>query len=339
VTFPNLFVVSYGRTGSTVLMGILNAIPGYLIRGENADLVGHLMAIGADLDPHAAKRPTTPREAWFGGERYTADALRPVFREFLDRIMLGPSPPPGLRCYGFKEIRYSVDTVEEKVAFLESLYPGSGFIYSVRETARVRRSEFQSGVDAAFFDALHEKFGAMAERPNSFLVSHDELVADPDGLLPRLFRFLGEPYEAAKIKAVLATPHGYSRPKPDAFVTDFPFHVRAAVEPRDIEMLYINRFERGPGSVIVGGFVGSSRPGFSPAGLTERSRRRILRFQRQDARMRRESEDTAVPVTNFLLEVECPSNVDRLDLMLASGETLIELRNLRHLGRDLGRRA
>ena len=32
--FGYLFVVTYGRSGSTLLMGLLNSIPGYLIRGE-----------------------------------------------------------------------------------------------------------------------------------------------------------------------------------------------------------------------------------------------------------------------------------------------------------------
>src|SRR5688572_1085508 len=31
----HLFIVTYGRSGSTLLQGVLNSIPGYLIRGEN----------------------------------------------------------------------------------------------------------------------------------------------------------------------------------------------------------------------------------------------------------------------------------------------------------------
>jgi hypothetical protein len=339
VAFPNLFIVSYGRTGSTVLTGIVNAIPGYIIRGENADLTGHLMAIADDLRPHATRRPTKPTEPWFGGEFYTDAMLDGAFRQFVDRILLGPAPPAGVRCYGFKEVRYTVDTVEAKVAFLERLFPGAGFLYSVRDSKRVARSEFQNGVEVDYFEAAREKFANLAERPNGFLVSHDELVTDPDGLLPRLFAFLDEPYNAPAIKALLATQHGYSRPRPDAFLTDFPFYVRAGVRPRGIEMLYINRFERGSAAVVVGGFVGASLPGFSPAALRERSGRRLMRFERKETTMRRQSDGAEAPVTNFIMELECPASVDHLEILLPAGDTLFELHNLRHLGRDLGRRA
>lgn len=335
MNFPNLFVVSYGRTGSTVLMGILNAIPGYLIRGENADLVGHLMAIAEDLRPHASETPTSPRDAWFGGELYTEAALVPAFRALADRLLLGPTPPAGVRCYGFKEIRYSVQTAAEKIGFLEKLYPGAGFIFSVRDSARVARSEFQNGLDVAHFDAIRAELERLAQRPNGFVFSHDELVTSPDALLPRLFEFLGEPYDARRVKALLETPHGYSRPRPDGFVTDFPFHVRAGVRPAHVEMLYINRFERGAASVIVGGFTRAAR--FSPGALRERGGHKVRQSAAQPARMQGGSGEQ-VAVTNFLMEIDCPANVDQLDLTLPNGDVLFELRNLRHLGRDLGRR-
>ena len=37
-----VFVMTYGRSGSTLLMGLLNTIPGYLIRGENDDALRFL---------------------------------------------------------------------------------------------------------------------------------------------------------------------------------------------------------------------------------------------------------------------------------------------------------
>ena len=38
----HVFVMTYGRSGSTLLMGLLNSIPGYLIRGENRHAMRHL---------------------------------------------------------------------------------------------------------------------------------------------------------------------------------------------------------------------------------------------------------------------------------------------------------
>src|SRR5262245_42168913 len=37
-----VFVMTYGRSGSTLLMGLLNTLPGYLIRGENDDAMKFL---------------------------------------------------------------------------------------------------------------------------------------------------------------------------------------------------------------------------------------------------------------------------------------------------------
>ena len=37
-----VFVVTYGRSGSTLLQNVLNTIPGYCIRGENANTLAHL---------------------------------------------------------------------------------------------------------------------------------------------------------------------------------------------------------------------------------------------------------------------------------------------------------
>ena len=38
----HVFVMTYGRSGSTLLMGILNSIPGWLLRGENRHAMRHL---------------------------------------------------------------------------------------------------------------------------------------------------------------------------------------------------------------------------------------------------------------------------------------------------------
>lgn len=39
--FGSVLIITYGRSGSTLLQGILNSIPGYLIRGENENLMAH----------------------------------------------------------------------------------------------------------------------------------------------------------------------------------------------------------------------------------------------------------------------------------------------------------
>ncbi len=54
-----LFVVTYGRSGSTLVGGLLNAIPGYLIRGENDDALRHLWQYHRTLVAAKEKRTGT----------------------------------------------------------------------------------------------------------------------------------------------------------------------------------------------------------------------------------------------------------------------------------------
>ena len=44
-----VFVVTYGRSGSTVLQNMLNALPGHILRGENANLLAPLVRAWQDL--------------------------------------------------------------------------------------------------------------------------------------------------------------------------------------------------------------------------------------------------------------------------------------------------
>ncbi|HEY9292796.1 MAG TPA: hypothetical protein VIP98_16060, partial [Microlunatus sp.] len=73
-----LFVVTYGRSGSTLLQGILNSIPGYLVRGENRSVLRHLYKYqqGLDRDRSLLYRPEQPlptTHAWFGMDLFSSD--------------------------------------------------------------------------------------------------------------------------------------------------------------------------------------------------------------------------------------------------------------------------
>jgi len=44
-----LFIVTYGRSGSTLLQNMINALPGHILRGENANLLGPMVRSWQDL--------------------------------------------------------------------------------------------------------------------------------------------------------------------------------------------------------------------------------------------------------------------------------------------------
>ncbi|MFM7273926.1 MAG: hypothetical protein ACKO4A_08725, partial [Gammaproteobacteria bacterium] len=107
--FSHVLIVTYGRTGSTLLQGVLNSIDGCLVRGENFQFCRGLHAAHAALQ--RAKREFggpgdcgDPSRPWFGAAEFDA-------RRFLDdarRLVINQlCPDPGAyRCIGFKEIRY-----------------------------------------------------------------------------------------------------------------------------------------------------------------------------------------------------------------------------------------
>jgi hypothetical protein len=73
-----LVVVTYGRSGSTLVQGLLNAMPGVLVRGEHQFALLTLFRVHQQLVAVRARygelsRERGPWAAWFG-----ADVLAPA---------------------------------------------------------------------------------------------------------------------------------------------------------------------------------------------------------------------------------------------------------------------
>ena len=69
------FVVTYGRSGSTLLMGVLNSIPGYCLRGENYGTFIHTYRAFGALRASKTKFGATALEST--SPLYGADQIRP----------------------------------------------------------------------------------------------------------------------------------------------------------------------------------------------------------------------------------------------------------------------
>ncbi len=132
--FPQLeksvFVVTYGRSGSTLLQNMLNSLPGYLIRGENENLLA-TFARGWDTvlrstqarDMRAEGRATLPQHPWFGYEDVSAQALGEALAQSFTQTVLRPTDTT--RVVGFKEIRWHADPALFPVMldFLQRFFP------------------------------------------------------------------------------------------------------------------------------------------------------------------------------------------------------------------------
>jgi hypothetical protein len=111
-----VFVVTYGRSGSTLVQGILNSIPGYLIRGENRQALRHLYAFDqvASKERRVQRRKQRARgvkpgsseatSALFGMDNYPHAATLRMTRKLAVETLLRPEADT--RVAGFKEIEW-----------------------------------------------------------------------------------------------------------------------------------------------------------------------------------------------------------------------------------------
>ena len=207
-----VFVMTYGRSGSTLLMGILNSIPGWLLRGENRHAMRHLydfhrsgLAERGRVDARRASEPTHP---WFGIEGFPEAASLQHIRALAEATLLRPEPDT--RVSGYKEIRWYDEDLPDYLDFLRQVFPGARFVLNTRNLDDVAASNYWTHKDDPLGQVRRneEKMLLAAEGLGDAVhrVHYDDYVADPE-VLRGLFEWLGEVYDADKVHDVMATPH------------------------------------------------------------------------------------------------------------------------------------
>lgn len=211
-----LFVVTYGRSGSTLLSGLLNAIPGYVIRGENADALRHLYDFHTTLMTEKERRPRSgkPTHPSFGIGGVPRDLLTERTRDLvLDTVL---RPHRRTRVTGFKEIRWWREDLEGYVSWLREVFPGARFLINTRDHESVLKSAWwargdrqQKAEHLADFEsrilALGDDLGDAAYR-----IHYDDYTADPTALRG-LYEWLGEPWDEAAVRRTLAVRHAVGK--------------------------------------------------------------------------------------------------------------------------------
>ena len=218
-----VFIVTYGRSGSTLLQSILNTIPGYEIRGENYNAVLPLLRSwqlirNSDSLERVRREavPTTPAHPFYGAERIDPDIYgRALAAGFAQAVLqLGPQA----RVSGFKEIRFHARPGQfaPLLNFLRRYFPNSRFLFNTRDLDAVSRSSWWAKRDPA---AVRAELGAAealfadyaAKHPKiSLQLQYDRWTQDP-GSLSELYDFLGEPMDETAVRKVLDTPLEHAR--------------------------------------------------------------------------------------------------------------------------------
>jgi len=209
-----VFIVTYGRSGSTLLMGILNTIPGYRINGENYNALYRLYqadaAIAEARQLSAGKpRHRVPQSPWYGMPEARPDRFRQeIVTSFVTHIL---RPGPKDRVLGFKEIRYTKGNMPDLDKFLDFLlrtFPDCKIVFNHRDLAAVAKSSWWA-LDPKASEKLKIADARLWEIPageRHFHFVYDE-IDDSLANIRALFEFLGERLDEPAVRQALDTRH------------------------------------------------------------------------------------------------------------------------------------
>ena len=214
-----IFIVTYGRSGSTLLQNMINALPGHCLRGENNNLLAPLVRAWQELRqfyPEQLERmktagplPSGPHQPWFGYEAIKADQLGQELAETFLRQVLRPEADT--RVIGFKEIRWHEDPelFGPMLEFLQRYMPSAHFIFNTRDHEDVRLSGWWRNMNRAVVigqlecaETLYADWQA-AHPQTSLALHYNDYAKDPEAWRV-LFDFLGLPFDPDLVEAVLS---------------------------------------------------------------------------------------------------------------------------------------
>jgi hypothetical protein len=209
-----LFIVTYGRSGSTLLQGILSSIPGVMIRGENGGVLRELFRFHDTARGHrerlARSAPLPASHPWWGIDGYPdRTALRDIRTLLLETVL---RPDPSTRVVGFKEIDWMHDRMGEQLEFVRAVFPGARFVLNTRNLADVATSKWWARNPNAMTELQTmerqylEALGALGD--DAYRVHYDDWVADPTALRG-LFEWLGADFDEQRVRDVMTVPHSY----------------------------------------------------------------------------------------------------------------------------------
>ena len=223
-TYPDLyrpskgyvFIATYGRSGSTLLMKVLNAIEGACIRGERGNSLSPVLRAISIIQHESnfsvrraeAAKPFEERSAhwqqimgtvddpWYGSESVDPVLYAKLALDAYVRAVL--LPPDEVTFLGLKEISFHEvgSAFEANMTCLLEFFPNSKIIFLTRDIAQVANSGWWR--DMAY-SAVEKRLQDANARFESFQLEHadrcmmfdySQFAEGYDGVLP-LFDFLG----------------------------------------------------------------------------------------------------------------------------------------------------
>ena len=210
-----LFVVTYGRSGSTLVMGVLNSITGFSICGENDCACEELFGFYKKFDRSICSfennvMPLDSRNSWF--QTLSRSGLKSVCQDFLWSLFSGSGSD---RVVGFKEIRWDKPFFEDLVLWLNIVCGRCRFLVVTRNLDDTCRSAWHAGSPScrerlkAFEDRVFGFFGSHSYI-DSFFLHFDDLYGVSVDSFRDLFVWLGVDLDEGAVQAVLDRKHSYA---------------------------------------------------------------------------------------------------------------------------------
>ena len=219
LNFHHILIVTYGRSGSTLLQGLINAIDGVVIRGENDNVFYDLYKSYQKLLELKSKHKNTflPHQAWYGAAFHDELNLISGYQHLARKILVEDQFGQNKKLIlGFKEIRYNEvgDDLEPYLDFLQEIFPNAAFIFNTRNVNDVAKSawwrdmEHQQVVKELL--ELEKRFQKYSiSNNNCFSITYEDVISKNSNF-KSMYAFLGADYDENIIDAVLQTPHSYN---------------------------------------------------------------------------------------------------------------------------------
>ncbi len=209
-----VFVITYGRSGSTLLQGILSSDPGITIRGENGGMLPRLFELHDATAAHRERMlrpgPLPPHHPWWGIDGYRDETAFRAIRTLMLETVLRPEPTTEV--VGFKDIVWLPERLPELLDFTRRVFPGARFVLNTRNLEQVARSRWWQHREDPMGElrTLEERYVAAVDGVGdvAYRVHYDDYVADPT-VLRGLFSWLGRDFDEDRVRAVMAVEHSY----------------------------------------------------------------------------------------------------------------------------------
>jgi hypothetical protein len=200
-----VFVVTYGRSGSTLTQGMLNTLPRTLVRGENNLFLLPMFRAYAGLrtfqgkfgGPGAAKASS----AFYGLREVDMDAFAASVRDLVQQQLLGEVAATEVDRLGFKEVLWHRIKPKEWAGFFEFMdlaFDDPLYVLNRRDVAMASTSGFwqkkQPGVAEQQITRVRRLQDFLREsRPErSFDTQFEDMTSDDRAVAGDLLRRLAE---------------------------------------------------------------------------------------------------------------------------------------------------